>query len=527
MGANTKAGELHATIVLAVVVSIAAMMLTVGLTAAAASRATPMPIRTSAGGGAQANLPLGQYPAAGHVYVVKPNGHDDTADLQAAFNACVSSGGPCTVQLVKGTYYTSQITVFGFQGIFAGMGQGVTKILALPNLPDPGAAYNTPLSPFWAGMPGAANPWPDLFTFVNGAFGISGMTITEPYANPLVAPGWQYPAAYGDTTFTALYAVIFVTGESANAAISHVTVNGGAGGIAIPAGTPSTFNLEGSIVYQGMLLPSGWTDPFLDQIPLSGAFSLTNSVLYWAESAFYIENLLSASVTVCYNSVSSSPAPEFVDVSNSQLTFCGNSITNVAVYTGLGGIQSDLKSNLLPSTVYVVGNYFEANWDGSGPSLFDYGPAFWGVPSTLSAVVTGNVIVTDNSCGCYSPAVSESLITFQLASTVFSGNVLTGGGAAIAVNNEFGGPVTVVGNLVMGADIGIALYYSNGVEVTKNVVLNSVTYGIAVLLGSSNALVSHNLVIGSGAYDLYWDQTGTGDLWYGNIYGTSSPAVLP
>jgi hypothetical protein len=38
--------------------------------------------------------------------------------------------GQGTVQLVAGTYYVGQIAVFGFQGSFVGMGQGVTNIQA-------------------------------------------------------------------------------------------------------------------------------------------------------------------------------------------------------------------------------------------------------------------------------------------------------------------------------------------------------------------------------------------------------------
>src|SRR5208337_343028 len=75
--------------------------------------------------------------AGSHTITVSPNGHDDTANIQAAFNACVTYGPRCTVQLEKGTYYVAQITVYGFQGSFDGMGQQLTTIQALQNLPSP------------------------------------------------------------------------------------------------------------------------------------------------------------------------------------------------------------------------------------------------------------------------------------------------------------------------------------------------------------------------------------------------------
>jgi len=509
------------TTALVMVVAIAMLMLMAGIPASASAHPTGPPAVTN---------------WRHHMIVVLPNGHNDTADIQAAFNACGNYGSWCTVQLVQGVYHTDQITVYGFRGSFVGAGQGLTLVKALPNMPPPAAAYNTPTSPFWAGLPGPANPWPDLFTFVNGTFWISGMTMTEPYANPIVSPGWQYPAEYGDTSMTALYAVILVTGEYANAAITQVTVNGAGGDIApftITGPTPSTFNLDTSITYEGMFLPSGWTDPFVDQIPLSGTFSLVDSVIHWSESAFYMENLLNASVTVCFNSINSSPAPGFTDVSNSQLTFCGNSITNVAEYTGLGGAQSYFKSDLLPSTVYVTDNYFGTNWEGSGPSLFDYGPASYGVPSTLNAVVTDNTIMSNNACKCFTAAVTDVIIDFSLASMVASGNTLYGGGSGVFVSGTTdsgvfvgNGPALVSGNSILGADYGIWLFGAVNTSVAGNVIKDSAHYGIALTNGSSYNLVAWNLVKHSGVDDLYWDQTGTGNSWIGNVCKTSSPPGL-
>jgi len=108
----------------------------------------------------------------------------------------------------------------------------------------------------------------------------------------------------------------------------------------------------------------------------------------------------------------------------------------------------------------------------------------------------------------------------------------------VLVTNLPGNVGWVSGNTVLGAMVGVALGASTalgygytapayGVAVTANVIKNSADYGIAVLVGSSNNVVTFHLVKGSGLYDLHWDETGTGDLGYGNIYGTSSPAVLP
>ena len=495
---------------IAVVICVAAAMLAVWLPSTAAARGAPA---------------VAPYGGGSHTYVVKPNGVDDTANIQAALNKCTSNTPQCIVQLVKGTYYISQLTVYGFRGSFLGAGQGATILQGLPNLPAPNAAYDTPTVPFWAGLPGPTNPWPVLLTFVNGAFAVTGMTVTDTYANPTV--GWTYLSG---GTFTWLWAGVLVTGTQAIASFDHITVVGGAGDLITGVGNPSTFDISNGINIEGMLLPTGWTDPFADQIPLSGSFDVTNSVSDYSADAVWVENLASASVLVCFNSIDSSPEPGIADVSNSQILFCGNRVTNVPDFTGFGVAQSYLKSNLQPSTVYVVGNYFGVNWYGSGPSAFDYGPLFWGLPSTLNLVVTGNVIVTDTSCGCYSLGTSDVFISVALASAVFSGNYLVGGGGGITVNNYYGGlntgPVTVVGNTVIGADVGIWINDVNGAQIAKNLVKNSLSYGIVVVGGSSNTMVIRNGVSGSGLYDLYWDGTGTGNVWTGNVCTTSSPPGL-
>ena len=61
--------------------------------------------------------------ASGHtVKVPPPNSVDDTANIQAALNACVAYGPGCTVKLAAGKYLTQQVVVYNFQGTFKGMG---------------------------------------------------------------------------------------------------------------------------------------------------------------------------------------------------------------------------------------------------------------------------------------------------------------------------------------------------------------------------------------------------------------------
>ena len=512
------------TTLVVLVVSIAALMLTLGIPASASAHATT----TSAGANWRS-----------HTIIVKPNGYNDTTDIQAAFNTCTSHNWMCTIQLVKGTYYTDQIYANGFAGSFVGAGQGPTIIQALPNMSAPAAMYNTENIPFWAGAPTTAtgsNPWPDLFTFVNGTFGIFGMTMTEPYATPIASPGWyNNPNVAPGVESTSLYAVVLVTGTEAYATIDQVTVIGAAGDLTSPVGVPSTFNLADGIVFEGMLLPSVWTSMWGDQIPLSGTFWVTSSASDYSISAIWAQNLLSATVTVCYNSINSDLASGFWDISNTQFMFCGNRVTNALYAAGFGGLQSVNKFDLLPSTVYVLDNYFAVNWGANGVWFEDLGPYLYGVAATLSAFVSGNTVVTDTSCDCY--LNDTPVIGFVgLVSFAATGNTLLGGGVGVGV---IGGPGSISGNVIRGALEGVglgcpagpgcALYpevAASDVRVTANLIGNSGQYGIAVVNGSSYNVVGWNVVKNSGLFDLYWDGSGTGNVWSHNYCKTSSPPGL-
>jgi parallel beta-helix repeat protein len=350
------------------------------------------------------------------------------------------------------------------------------------------------------------------------------MTLVDTYFNP-VPNGWNN---FGyDTTY--LWADILVTGEQANAAFDHFGLITGPGTFNIGIGSPSSFDSSGGLVYEGMLLPASWQSQgypsaFTDQIPVSGTFSVTNCYLYGTDSAVWVENTLDASVTIDFNSITSSPSMiALADLSSTQVWVYGNQMTNVMYAAGVIAEQSVFQYNLLPSTIYVTGNYIESNWWGSGVWVQDYGPSE-GLASTLSVVATGNDFVFDNSCGCANLLYAGALGAVDTVSAILSGNAVFQGGWGVFVS---GGPATVSGNLILGTYDGVYLYAANYTHVTGNVIKNSGYGGINVTGDSSYDTIAYNLVKGSGLYDLYWDQTGIGDLWYGNIYATSSPATLP
>ena len=72
--------------------------------------------------------------ASAKTFYVHPSGGNDTANIQAAFNAAVKAGPGSTVQLSAGHFYTNRILVPNFNGTFKGAGQGKTVIDCLRGL---------------------------------------------------------------------------------------------------------------------------------------------------------------------------------------------------------------------------------------------------------------------------------------------------------------------------------------------------------------------------------------------------------
>jgi len=291
------------------------------------------------------------------------------------------------------------------------------------------------------------------------------------------------------------------------------------------------------------MLPSSWSNPEADIIPLTGTFSVTNSVFDDVYGGPYTNYLANSNVAFCDNTVSSAGLPTnafwaigVVDISNTNVLICRNQGTvpgGVAVYA----LQSIYKSGLLPSTVTITDNNFQVNQGANAVVLQDAGEANFGTPVTLSAVVSGNTFQNSyagpqNSQNAWGYSVIASI---TLRSTIISLNNIAGGGSdGIYLN---GGPGTVIGNTITGAYDSVSLDVASGVHVAGNVIRSSVDDGINVMsfnyagssttAPSSNDFIVGNFVHNSGTYDLYWDGSGTNNHWCGNVYTSSSPSVLP
>lgn len=448
------------------------------------------------------------YSHATHTFTVSPTGSDDTASIQAAFDACASDGPRCIVQLTKGTFYTAQIVVHEFRGKFQGMGERWTTVEALPNLPSPTA------HPFWAAMPSPQNPWPDMFVFFNGSFAISGITFSEPYSLP--GPTWEFPLLW---TFNALYSAILIVGGHADVAIDQVTVRGAAGDF-------FGSNMAEGVYYQGLLIKPGWTNPWGDLFPIRGSFRVTNSAFYTIDNAIAVSALLGARVAVLGNTFHTTEyAFVSFDAYDSVLEFAGNRATDVFGDAGVLAFNDYYIAGTLPTRLLVMDNEFWVTGGASGVWLWDFGTL-----KTLGAVIVHNEIHSDETG-------FGGVLSLSLASIDVRENEITGAGTFGV--DVVAGPGTVTRNEIRGMDVGVWIESATGVVVSRNEITKSTHWGIAVTVGMSlwasywgytagptGTLITRNEVRGSGLFDLYWDGSGAGNVWFKNKYKTSSPPNL-
>ncbi len=167
--------------------------------------------------------------ASPKTFYVHPSGGNDTANIQAAFNAAVKAGPGSTVQLSAGTFYTNNIVVQNFDGYFRGAGQAKTFIDCLRGL-DPSLPGATE-----AGNPGY---WLSLFLFEGGTIGVSDMSFDITAASP--AEQWNNAGSPADY----LGAMVQVCG---NASSSFNRVGFSAG-----AGNDSGYNADEGLLISGV-----------------------------------------------------------------------------------------------------------------------------------------------------------------------------------------------------------------------------------------------------------------------------------
>ena len=246
------------------------------------------------------------------VPVPRPNGSDDTANLQAALDRCVTHGPGCTVQLAAGRYLTGQLVAYNFRGTFRGRGRDKTIIEALPNLRVD--SWIAESDTYW---PPDTNehPWPSLMIFVDGDIRVSDLAIqithvpaTQPYD---FAPGWQVAAL--------IDAIRFMGQRPTNATVERIAIEGREDSSDLSFWG---FNLANGVTFAGEL-PTGSGISF-DYYPIAGRLSVSASSFMSSGSGVYPAIVKDGRVTI-------GGAPS-----------AGNVFENVAVGMDLESLESSV-----------------------------------------------------------------------------------------------------------------------------------------------------------------------------------------
>jgi hypothetical protein len=203
-------------------------------------------------------------------------GQMDYENIQAALLEATPN---TVIELQMGTYYLNHV-VFAdnFRGTFKGAGKDVTIITSVGVL----EAWNSGDDPPWLNPPSLDNPWPALFSFVDGNFTLRDMTFQITEYVPMIV-------SFLGETYEIMGGVIYILGGEADTPAHTQIRNVGFEGA---AGTFAGYNVVQAIYHNGLV---GELTYLQRGFPLTGThivsdctfdtFYAGNSVYYLDESA--------------------------------------------------------------------------------------------------------------------------------------------------------------------------------------------------------------------------------------------------
>ena len=431
--------------------------------------------------------------AAGHTIKVRPpSGVDDTATIQAALDAAVTSGPDSTVQLAAGRYLTQQLAVYNFHGTFKGMGKDRTTIEALPNLQVTPGFGNSPVLPN-----GTTNRWPSLVIFVDGDIRVSDLSIKVTAPPGTAAATWLLD----DSPVNFLLDAIRIMGTTkTNVCVEGISIEG------LPDDSPTSwgFNVVNGVYFAGELARSTVD---LDYYHLSGSFTVRNTSMKstgtGAAVGGYIQD---ANVTI-----GGSPA-------------AGNVFENALVGLDIEGGQNshfEISHNRSEGMWYSM---WVASWLGVSQAI----PAHYSIHDntfiTIGPSASFGIYLPDdpakpwiratifnNTIEQKSDSLWAGIGAYDTMDTVLWNNTITGSGAAaIQLGGDLGGDAlcTVLDNHIRG-------FYADP------------SFGLAQIhLGPAT---SHNLVVCSSPLDTVLNQ-GTKNIiiggWPQSTTAVESPRLM-
>lgn len=406
------------------------------------------------------------------VRVPPPNGTDDTANIQAALNACVGSSPGCTVQLQAGTYHTTQVIVHNFQGTFKGMGKDKTTIEALylyDNWPDFTVEQCQPNL--------TTCVWTTLITFVNGNIAVSDLTISVP-----LVPATQTWVGDG-IVMEGVYAPLEFNGWSANVTVDRIAVEGQ------PApGTYWGYNILNGIHYSGELPRS--STPY-DNYCLSGSYTVRSS--YFNNTAVGISQDMC--VTSSKITIGGSPgAGNYtqndgggIDLEGSQNSVFDVSYNNTSgVYAGMWVVPSYYTATSPSKYTIHDNNFVGTEQYADGMYLYDNSTN----PFIQAAVWNNNAEVQ--------ATLSEGLGVYYTKGTAVLNNTVTGTDGYDGIGLWGSSQDVVIGNNVSGFTVDPTVGYAQ-------IYLDPyTTQDLVVCAQPSNTVLNtgtNNLVIGCTAVE--------------------------
>ena len=308
--------------------------------------------------------------ASAKTFYVTPSGGNDTANIQAAFNAAVKAGPGGTVQLSAGHFYTNNIVVNGFKGTFKGAGEGKTVIDTLRGV-DPNAAGLAAVIP--------ANPCPFLLEFKGGDLKASGMSFDVTAASP--AAPW-----YSDNE-TDVASVFYVTGN-ADSSFDHVSFRA-------HAGDADGYNVDVDIFIEGVeQYDANDVTTFIG--PTSGTDTVSDCS-FQGRIGIKLEGLTAGRMTISDNTFNEYYTSLFsIEDSNSQIDISHNQM-HCSAGDNLILTQGWIELTSLPAPRYLItDNSMVATGEAGGVWLEDDSNFYNNAPDRLGATITGNTIHLDN-----------------------------------------------------------------------------------------------------------------------------------
>ena len=368
------------------------------------------------------------------VYVPLPNGTDDTANIQAALDACVAYGPGCTLQLAAGTYLTKQLVAYNFQGKFKGMGQTQTTIEALPYLlvnfeanegslcrPEPGKCFG-----------------PSLILFVDGSIQVSDLSLVVPATNGTAALPWTF----GGVPYSGLASILTFTGQHVTANVERIHSEGRLD----PTDQYFGYNVVMALDFNGTFPRS--SKPF-DWYFVSGSFTVGSSSF----STAYVGISVWGFVRSSYITIGGSPLAgnhvenglDGLDIESAEnSTFDISYNESSGMYAGMWVVPWDLTVFVpsSPSRHWIHDNTFIGTTQyGEGMLLSDDPANPW-----IQAAVWNNTVEVQDT-------LSEGIGVYNTKGTAVWNNTVTGTDGYDAIGLYSSSQDRVIGNNASGFSV--------------------------------------------------------------------------